>query len=71
MQSQLKVKGMTLVFKQPINLGKDAQSDVKTRWAYLACVCVHVHDHTKQFLANSFILTCEMGMLKIGSEMQL
>ena len=69
MQSQLKVKGMTLVFKQPINLGKDAQSNVKTRWAYLACV--HVHDHTKQFLANSFIVTCEMGMLKIGSEMQL
>ncbi|KAL5496860.1 hypothetical protein EMCRGX_G013230 [Ephydatia muelleri] len=29
--SQLKVKGMTLIFKQPINLGKDAQSDVESR----------------------------------------
>ena len=42
MQSQLKVKVMTLVFKQPIQLEKDTQSDVKPRWANLSIVCVYV-----------------------------
>eukprot|EP00731_Ephydatia_muelleri_P006973 Em0003g1221a len=32
MQSQLKVKVMSLVFKQPIQLDKDTQSDVKPRY---------------------------------------
>ena len=42
MQSQLKVKVMTLVFKQPIQLGKDTQPDVKPWWANLSIVCVCV-----------------------------
>ena len=42
MQSQLKVKVMSLVFKQPIQLDKDTQSDVKPRWANLSIVCVCV-----------------------------
>ena len=54
---------MTLIFKQPINLGKDAQSDVESRWANLACECTHacacVRYHTEQF--SSWQIICEIG----------
>ena len=78
---------MTLIFKQTIKLCKDAQSDVKpegggggggqtlymcvflvcmcTRMCVYACMCSYAKKITK------CMFTCSIGMLNIGSVMQL
>ena len=74
---------MTLIFKQAIKLcSKDTQSDVKHRGGkpcarvFCGCVCAHVcvckHVYVvMQKKKTKCMFTCSIGMLNIGSVMQL
>ena len=65
---------MTLIFKQTIKLRKDAQSDVKPGLGgQTLCTCVlWVCTCSYAFKKNTkCMFTCSIGMLNIGSVMQL
>ena len=71
---------MTLIFKQTINLCKDAQCDVKPgvggggaqTWVCMCTrmLCMHVYV-VMQKKCTKCMFTCSIGMFNIGSMMQL